>query len=76
MASDALTYPELEAYLAIGTSGAAGAGRISYRLGLQGPCGQRRHGLQFVVGGDPPGLPGPAFWANATSRQRAEPTPC
>ncbi len=38
MASDALTYPELEAYLAIGTSGAAGAGRISYRLGLQGPA--------------------------------------
>ena len=29
---------ELEAYLAIGTSGAAGAGRISYRLGLQGPA--------------------------------------
>ncbi|MFM9035290.1 MAG: type I polyketide synthase [Mycobacterium sp.] len=38
MASDVLTYPELEAYLAIGTSGAAGAGRISYRLGLQGPA--------------------------------------
>ena len=38
MASDTLTYPEVEAYLAIGTSGAAGAGRISYRLGLQGPA--------------------------------------
>ncbi len=38
MASDTLTYPEIEAYLAIGTSGAAGAGRISYRLGLQGPA--------------------------------------
>ena len=38
MASDALTYPEIEAYLAIGTSGAAGAGRISYRMGLQGPA--------------------------------------
>ena len=37
MASDALTYPEIEAYLAIGTSNAAAAGRISYRLGLQGP---------------------------------------
>lgn len=37
MASDELTYPEIEAYLAIGTSGAAAAGRISYRLGLQGP---------------------------------------
>ncbi|MGY4710702.1 SDR family NAD(P)-dependent oxidoreductase [Mycolicibacterium sp. CBM1] len=37
MASDELTYPEIEAYLAIGTSAAAGAGRISYRLGLQGP---------------------------------------
>ncbi len=38
MASDALTYAEVEAYLAIGTSAAAGAGRISYRLGLQGPA--------------------------------------
>ena len=38
MASDALTYPEIEAYLAIGTSNAAAAGRISYRFGLQGPA--------------------------------------
>ncbi|WP_105347906.1 type I polyketide synthase [Mycobacterium sp. ITM-2016-00318] len=38
MASDELTYPEIEAYMAIGTSNAAAAGRISYRLGLQGPC--------------------------------------
>ena len=38
MASSELTYPEIEAYLAIGTSGAAGAGRISYRLGLRGPA--------------------------------------
>ncbi|GAY16417.1 type I polyketide synthase [Mycobacterium sp. shizuoka-1] len=38
MASDALTYSEIEAYLAIGTSSAAAAGRISYRLGLQGPA--------------------------------------
>jgi len=38
MASETLTHPEIEAYLAIGTSGAAGAGRISYRLGLQGPA--------------------------------------
>ncbi len=38
MASSELTYPEIEAYLAIGTSGAAGAGRISYRLGLHGPA--------------------------------------
>lgn len=37
MASDELTYPEIEAYMAIGTSSAAAAGRISYRLGLQGP---------------------------------------
>lgn len=37
MASDELTYAEIEAYLAIGTSSAAAAGRISYRLGLQGP---------------------------------------
>jgi acyl transferase domain-containing protein/acyl carrier protein len=36
--SDELDYAELEAYMAIGTSGAAGAGRISYRLGLQGPA--------------------------------------
>ncbi|OBJ48074.1 type I polyketide synthase [Mycobacterium sp. 1423905.2] len=38
MASDDLTYPEIEAYMAIGTSNAAAAGRISYRLGLQGPA--------------------------------------
>ncbi|MDR3662956.1 MAG: SDR family NAD(P)-dependent oxidoreductase [Mycobacterium sp.] len=38
MASAELTYPEIEAYMAIGTSGAAAAGRISYRLGLQGPA--------------------------------------
>jgi acyl transferase domain-containing protein/D-arabinose 1-dehydrogenase-like Zn-dependent alcohol dehydrogenase/acyl carrier protein len=38
MASEELAHSELEAYLAIGTSGAAGAGRISYRLGLQGPA--------------------------------------
>ena len=38
MASDELTYPEIEAYMAIGTAAAAGAGRISYRLGLQGPA--------------------------------------
>lgn len=38
MASSELNYPEVEAYLAIGTSGAAGAGRISYRLGLHGPA--------------------------------------
>ena len=36
--SDELGYAEIEAYLAIGTSAAAGAGRISYRLGLQGPA--------------------------------------
>jgi acyl transferase domain-containing protein/D-arabinose 1-dehydrogenase-like Zn-dependent alcohol dehydrogenase/acyl carrier protein len=38
MASDELTYPEIEAYMAIGTSNAAAAGRISFRLGLQGPA--------------------------------------
>src|SRR5690349_15287565 len=38
MASDELTYPEIEAYMAIGTSNAAAAGRISYRLGLRGPA--------------------------------------
>lgn len=38
MISDELDYAGLEAYTAIGTSGAAGAGRISYRLGLQGPA--------------------------------------
>jgi acyl transferase domain-containing protein/D-arabinose 1-dehydrogenase-like Zn-dependent alcohol dehydrogenase/acyl carrier protein len=37
MVSDELTYPEIEAYMATGTSNAAAAGRISYRLGLQGP---------------------------------------
>nr|WP_110808534.1 type I polyketide synthase [Mycolicibacterium iranicum] len=38
MAFGELTYPEVEAYLGIGTSNAAAAGRISYRLGLQGPA--------------------------------------
>ncbi|MDD4866473.1 MAG: polyketide synthase, partial [Mycobacterium sp.] len=38
MASDELTYEDIEAYLAVGTSSAAAAGRISYRLGLQGPA--------------------------------------
>src|SRR5258708_18074860 len=38
MISDAQTYSEIEAYTAIGTSNAAAAGRISYRLGLQGPA--------------------------------------
>lgn len=38
MLSDQLRYAEIEAYMAIGTSNAAAAGRISYRLGLQGPA--------------------------------------
>jgi len=38
LASQSLEYTDFEAYLAVGTSGAAGAGRISYRLGLQGPA--------------------------------------
>jgi acyl transferase domain-containing protein len=38
MASAELTWAEIEAYLAIGTSAAAAAGRISYRLGLHGPA--------------------------------------
>ncbi|HEY9306074.1 MAG TPA: SDR family NAD(P)-dependent oxidoreductase, partial [Mycobacterium sp.] len=36
--SEQLSYSEIEAYVAIGTSSAAGAGRISYGLGLQGPA--------------------------------------
>ncbi|MDT5008395.1 MAG: hypothetical protein QOH57_12, partial [Mycobacterium sp.] len=36
--SNELGPEEIEAYLAIGTAAAAGAGRISYRLGLQGPA--------------------------------------
>ncbi|MEE6176654.1 type I polyketide synthase [Mycobacterium sp. 050134] len=36
--SEQLDYEEIEAYVAIGTSAAAGAGRISYGLGLQGPA--------------------------------------
>jgi len=36
--SEQLSYEEIEAYVAIGTSAAAGAGRISYGLGLQGPA--------------------------------------
>jgi acyl transferase domain-containing protein/acyl carrier protein len=38
MISDNLRYDEIEAYLGTGTSPAAGVGRISYRLGLQGPA--------------------------------------
>jgi acyl transferase domain-containing protein/NADPH:quinone reductase-like Zn-dependent oxidoreductase/acyl carrier protein len=36
--SEQLSYAEIEAYVAIGTSSAAGAGRISYGLGLHGPA--------------------------------------
>ncbi|MBP1818573.1 SDR family NAD(P)-dependent oxidoreductase [Mycobacterium sp. OAE908] len=38
MASDEMAYSDIEAHLAIGTSNAAAAGRISFRLGLQGPA--------------------------------------
>ena len=38
MLTDELTHGEIEAYLGTGTSPAAGVGRISYRLGLQGPA--------------------------------------
>src|ERR1700727_2155573 len=38
MASAELTSAEIEAYMAIGTSSSAAAGRISFRLGLQGPA--------------------------------------
>ncbi|MBX7432664.1 SDR family NAD(P)-dependent oxidoreductase [Mycobacterium sp. Y57] len=36
--TDGLTYDQIEAYLGTGTSPAAAIGRISYRLGLQGPA--------------------------------------
>ena len=36
--SEQLPYAEIDSYRAIGTSAAAGAGRISYGLGLQGPA--------------------------------------
>ncbi len=36
--SEDLSYAEIEAYVAIGTSSAAGAGRISYAMGLHGPA--------------------------------------
>lgn len=38
MVSDELNYDAIDAYMAIGTAAAAAAGRISYRLGLQGPA--------------------------------------
>ena len=38
MIASELSYAEIDSYMAIGTSAAAGAGRISYRLGLQGPA--------------------------------------
>src|SRR5690349_8781703 len=38
MLTDRLSYDEIEAYLGTGTSPAAAVGRVSYRLGLQGPA--------------------------------------
>ena len=60
MISDDLRYDEIEAYLGTGTSPAAGVGRISYRLGLQGPAVTVDIGVQFVAGGGTSGLPGAA----------------
>ncbi|MGV0714051.1 type I polyketide synthase [Mycolicibacterium sp. XJ662] len=36
--SEAISYEEIDSYQAIGSSAAAGAGRISYAMGLQGPA--------------------------------------
>ena len=60
MASDELTYPEIEAYMAIGTSNAAGGGPDQLPAGTAGSRGRRRHRVQFVAGGDPSGVPGAA----------------
>jgi acyl transferase domain-containing protein/acyl carrier protein len=38
MISGDMEFSDIEAYFAIGTAAAAGAGRISYRMGLQGPA--------------------------------------
>src|SRR6202012_4341149 len=38
MISGDMEFADIEAYFAIGTAAAAGAGRISYRMGLQGPA--------------------------------------
>ena len=68
MISDELSYAEIEAYLAIGTSAAAGSGPDQLSAGAAGPGGLRRHGVQLVVGGSPSGVPGAALRANVTSR--------
>ena len=56
--SEELSPAEIEAYVAIGTSSAAGAGRISYRTRAPRTGGLRRYGVQLVAGGSPSGVPG------------------
>ena len=53
-----------------------GGGPDQLPVGAAGSRGRRRHGVQLVAGGDPPGLPGAAAWANATSRWPAARTCC
>ena len=49
---------DIDFYSGTGCSPAAGAGRISFRLGLEGAGHDRGYGVQLVVGGAAPGLPG------------------
>ena len=61
MISDELSLRRGRGLLAIGTSAAAAAGRISYRLGLQGPAVTVDTACSSVVGGSPSGMPGAAL---------------
>ena len=58
--SEELSAAEIEAYVAIGTSSAAGSGPHQLWAGAAGPGGLGRYGVQLVVGGSPPGVPGVA----------------
>ena len=60
MASGELTFPEIEAYMAIGTSIVGRSRPNQLPAGAAGPSGRGRHGVQLVAGGDPPRMPSAA----------------
>ena len=76
MASDELTLPRDRGLHGHRDVERRGGGPDQLSAGPAGPRGRRRHGVQFVAGGDPSGVPGAAAWANATSRWPAARTSC